>query len=52
LDARTGNLLWKATLGAEIKGAAVTYEVAGKQYVTIAAGNALFTFGLRETTPR
>jgi hypothetical protein len=26
----------------------VTYMVDGRQYVTVIAGNALFTFGLRE----
>jgi alcohol dehydrogenase (cytochrome c) len=48
LDARTGNLLWRATLGGEIKSGPITYEVRGRQFVTLAAGTALFTFGLRE----
>lgn len=48
LDARNGKLLWRATLGAQISSAPVTYSVDGKQYVAISAGHALFVFGLRE----
>jgi alcohol dehydrogenase (cytochrome c) len=48
LDARTGNLLWKQNLGGEIIAAPITFQVDGKQYVTIASGNSLFAFGLRE----
>ncbi len=48
LDARTGALLWKVTVGAHTPAAPITYEVAGKQYVAIAAGQCLFVFGLRE----
>lgn len=48
LDARTGALLWKASLGGQISAAPITYQVDGRQYVTIAAGHSLFTFALRE----
>ena len=48
LDARTGALLFKASLGGQIVMGPVTYMVDGKQYVTVIAGNALFTFGLRD----
>ena len=48
LDAATGKLLWKTNLGGPVYAPAITYLSAGKQAVTIAAGNALFTFGLRE----
>ncbi len=48
LDARTGALLWKASLGGQIVMGPVTYMVDGKQYVTVIAGSALFTFGLRD----
>jgi alcohol dehydrogenase (cytochrome c) len=47
LDARTGALLWTAALGGQINSGPMTYAVNGKQYVAIAAGSALFTFGLR-----
>ena len=47
LDARTGALLWKVSLGGSIVNGPVSYQVAGKQYVTVIAGNALFTFALR-----
>jgi alcohol dehydrogenase (cytochrome c) len=48
LDARTGSELWRANLGGHVNAAPMTYAVDGKQFVTIAAGQALFTFGLRE----
>jgi alcohol dehydrogenase (cytochrome c) len=47
LDARTGHLLWKASLGAQILMAPVTFQVDGEQYVSVIAGNVLVTFGLR-----
>ena len=47
LNARTGELLWKATLGGDIISGPITYEVDGKQYVSVCAGRALFVFGLR-----
>jgi len=48
LDARTGTLLWKTSLGGTIVNGPMSYQVDGKQYVTVIAGNALFTFALRE----
>jgi alcohol dehydrogenase (cytochrome c) len=47
LDARDGKLLWKAILGGETSAAPMSYAIDGKQYVAIAAGHSLFTFGLR-----
>jgi len=47
LDARTGALLWKASTGGPIMSAPISYSVAGKQYVAISAGNAMFVYGLR-----
>jgi len=48
LDARTGALLWKASLGAQINSGPMTYEVDGKQYVATISGLSLCVFGLRE----
>jgi alcohol dehydrogenase (cytochrome c) len=48
LDARTGTLLWKVNLGGEIIAGPISYEVDGKQYVSIASGNGLFVFGARD----
>ena len=48
LDARTGQLLWKASLGGQIVMAPITYQVEGKQYVSVIAGSSLVTFGLKE----
>src|SRR4051812_3463038 len=48
LDARTGKLLWKTSLGGQIVMAPVTFEVDGTQYVSVIPGSALFTFALRD----
>jgi alcohol dehydrogenase (cytochrome c) len=49
LDARTGELLWKASLGSnQIYSAPITYEVEGKQFVTIICGNVLAAYALRD----
>jgi alcohol dehydrogenase (cytochrome c) len=47
MDARTGAVLWKASLGATIAQGPMTYAVDGKQYVAIASGSGMFVFGLR-----
>jgi alcohol dehydrogenase (cytochrome c) len=47
LDARDGKLLWQTNLGPSVAAGPMTYSVNGKQYVSIQAGSALFTFGLR-----
>jgi alcohol dehydrogenase (cytochrome c) len=47
LDARTGTLLWKSSVGGQ-SAAPMTFELDGKQYVAMAAGHALFVYGLRE----
>jgi alcohol dehydrogenase (cytochrome c) len=48
LDARTGAMLWKQTLGGSVEAGPMTYRVGDKQYVTVAAGQSLFTFALRD----
>jgi alcohol dehydrogenase (cytochrome c) len=47
LDARTGALLWKASLGGQIVNGPISYQVDGKQYVSVISGNSLVTFALR-----
>jgi alcohol dehydrogenase (cytochrome c) len=46
LDAASGHDLWHIMLGAPIRTAAMSYAVDARQYITIAAGGALFTFAL------
>ena len=48
LDARTGTLLWKTNLGAQIISGPITYMVDGKQYVVTISGQAIFAFALRD----
>jgi alcohol dehydrogenase (cytochrome c) len=48
LDARTGAMLWKATLGGVVASGPMTYSVDGRQYVSVAAGNSLFAFALKK----
>jgi alcohol dehydrogenase (cytochrome c) len=45
-DARTGTLLWKTNLGAQMLNNPITYAVNGKQYIAAAAGLSLFVFAL------
>jgi alcohol dehydrogenase (cytochrome c) len=46
LDAETGREVWRQNLGGIIRANPVTYLVGGRQFVSIAAGSALFTFAL------
>jgi alcohol dehydrogenase (cytochrome c) len=46
LDAKTGKELWKRYLGLQVAASPITYMVDGMQYVSVAAGHAIFTFGL------
>ena len=48
LDARSGELLWRASLGGQINAGPMSYAVDGRQFVAVAAGSALFTFRLPE----
>jgi alcohol dehydrogenase (cytochrome c) len=48
LDARTGALLWKASLGGQIVNGPISYQVDGTQYVSVISGNSLVTFALRD----
>jgi alcohol dehydrogenase (cytochrome c) len=47
LDAKTGKELWKASLGGSIVMAPITYQLDGKQYVSVISGHNLVTFALR-----
>jgi alcohol dehydrogenase (cytochrome c) len=47
LDARDGKLLWRTNIGPSVMSGPMTYSVDGNQYVSVVAGNVLFTFGLR-----
>ena len=46
LDAESGELLWRASLGGQVNSGPMSYAVDGRQYVAIAAGSSLFTFAL------
>ena len=48
LDARHGELLWKASVGGSVTSGPMSYAVGGKQYIAIAAGSSLFVYALRE----
>jgi alcohol dehydrogenase (cytochrome c) len=47
LDAKTGKELWKANLGGSIVMAPITYQIDGKQYLSVISGHTLVTFALR-----
>jgi alcohol dehydrogenase (cytochrome c) len=46
LDARSGELLWRSSLGGQINAGPMSFAVNGRQYIAIAAGSALFAFAL------
>ena len=46
LDAATGKALWHFQTGASVYAAPMAFAIDGKEYVAIAAGSALYTFGL------
>jgi alcohol dehydrogenase (cytochrome c) len=46
LDAATGKILWHFQCGASVYSSPMSYAIDGKQYVAVAAGSTLFTFGL------
>ena len=48
LDAKTGKTVWHFNTGQPITAQPVTYTVAGKQDVAIAAGGDVIAFGLLE----
>jgi alcohol dehydrogenase (cytochrome c) len=46
LDAKDGKLLWTRYLGGQVASSPITWSVDARQYVSIASGHAVFTFGL------
>ena len=48
LDARSGELLWKATVGGVVASGPMRYSVDGRQYIAVAAGHSLFAFALKK----
>ncbi|MCC6588521.1 MAG: PQQ-binding-like beta-propeller repeat protein [Bryobacterales bacterium] len=48
LDAKSGRHLWHFNTGQLLTASPITYEVAGRQYVTIATATDIMTFGLFE----
>ncbi len=48
LDAASGKPLWHFQMGGAVYAAPIAFAVDGKEYVTIAAGSAIYAFGLPE----
>jgi alcohol dehydrogenase (cytochrome c) len=46
VDAKTGKLVWKAYTGGAVNATPITYSIDGRQYVAVASGSTLFSFGL------
>lgn len=46
LDAKTGRALWHLNLGQEWQASPMTYQVGGKQFITIAGPAGIFSFSL------
>jgi alcohol dehydrogenase (cytochrome c) len=48
LDAETGKEVWRQNLGGIIRANPVSYLAGGRQFVSIAAGSAIFTFAVEQ----
>ena len=46
VDADTGREVWRVSLGGNTKSAPISFMVDGRQVIAVAAGHALFVFGL------
>ena len=46
MNAATGKTLWHTTVGLNQANGAITYQLDGKQYVLVGAGDSLFAFAL------
>jgi len=46
LDAKTGRVVWKFATGGTIASGPISYRFRGKQYIAVAAGSSIITFGL------
>ena len=44
LNAKTGDPLWHCNLGTSMSNAPMTYQLDGKQYVVVGAGDTVFGF--------
>jgi alcohol dehydrogenase (cytochrome c) len=47
LNAVTGELLWKVSVGGRAQNGPMSYSVNGKQYIALAAGSSLFSYALK-----
>jgi acido-empty-quinoprotein group A len=52
LDPATGRTLWHASVGANIRNGPITYELDGRQYVLVGAGDSLIAFALPASAPK
>ena len=46
LDPATGNPIWHLNLGNSVTNGPITYELNGTQYLTVAAGDTLYSFAM------
>jgi len=48
LDAKSGALLWKASVGGIVSAGPMAYSVGGHEHIAISAGSSLFVYALRQ----
>ncbi len=46
LDAESGEPLWQFRTGADVRSNPIAFDIDRKQHIAVAAGQALFVFGL------
>jgi glucose dehydrogenase len=47
-DPATGRILWHAGLGASVSNGPMTFELDGRQYLVVGAGDTLYAFTMRK----
>ena len=48
LDARTGAMLWKTSVGGPVSAGPMSYALNGRQHIAISAGSSVFVYALRQ----
>ena len=48
LDAKTGKYLWRYQTGGNMAASPMSFAVDGRQYIAVASGNSIYSFGLPE----
>ena len=48
IDTTNGKVVWQTRLATSVQGFPISFSVDGRQYVAVSAGQALYSFALRQ----